>query len=238
MKNNGIDWTTYSQSYDDLCDVIPAYEENISMVLDAISSCTKSDQPSILDIGAGTGNYIKAVHSVLPGARFVHLDANTAMNERARLKYSELDINVTVVEEYAQRADFAEESFDIVLCINVLYTLHPQGAMLDKIRRWLSQDGAFLVLDFGRQQRPFDWGLYLFNSLLRQGRLGDLIRLVRSTRTHTSNARDGAAGQKAGNYWLHTTAEFGDFLHRAGFDVRTLRSCYRDYADFAVCSKQ
>ena len=88
------------------------------------------------------------------------------MNDIAREKYFNLGIeDVAIHEEFVQRVDFSEETFDLVVCVNALYAISPQEAVLRKIRRWLKPGGVFIVIDFGRRNRMIDWSWYLLSNL-------------------------------------------------------------------------
>ena len=234
-----IDWTSYARSYDLIPDLIPQYNENIQELRQVLHQEGLVDALSVCDLGAGTGNYVIDMATYLPYAEFIHVDNNGGMNEVAREKYATAGIdNVQVVEEYVQRLDFKDESFDVIVCANALYTLIPQHLVLKKIHRWLKPNGVFFVVDFGRKQSVTDWGWYfLKRSLTNPYYLRSVAKLLTTGIQVAKQAANGTKAQDQGSYWLHSTTEFGTALELAGFRISTLHDCYRGYCDLAVCKK-
>lgn len=234
----GIDWDAYATQYDLMAKYNPSYHENIEILRDGLDRWGISDNAKICDLGAGTGNYISALSRVRPDASYTHVDFDSVMNEIALQKYNNLGLkNVTVLESYIQRADFPDESFDLIICVNALYAMSPREVILAKIRKWLKPGGVFFVIDFGRRFRMIDWGWYFISSMIKNHGVVECARfLVSCAEIYRQNSR-GSKNQQDGAYWLHSTNEFGKALNEAGFTVEELRPCYRDYCDLAVCRK-
>ena len=74
----------------------------------------------------------------LPEAHFTHVDASAAMNQIATEKYATVQLSrVKIVQEHIQRIRLPPEQFDLIVCVNVLYGVPPQRAILQRIRdRW------------------------------------------------------------------------------------------------------
>lgn len=234
-QNANLKWSRYAPFYDEMCTFIPAYQENIDTLLEVLPSLNLPEQPKILDLGAGTGNYIVAVSEALPGASFTHLDVDPVMNDAARDKYTELDIDAVVVQKYIQRADFAPSSFDLIICVNALCHAAPQVPVLRRISTWLKPKGKMFVIDFGRPVRIFDWLWYVFQNAVRNVGVVPFVKaLVRNRQTVFQNRR-AKKDQKQGSMWLHTPEEFRDTLERGAFDLIESRTCYRGYCDMAIC---
>jgi len=234
----GIDWDAYATQYDLMAKYNPSYHENIDILRSSLPSWDLPAKASVCDLGAGTGNYISALSRVLPDAKYVHVDFDHVMNDIAREKYSKLAIeNISIKEEYVQRIDFHDESFDLVLCVNALYAISPQGPVLNKIRRWLKPGGVFFVIDFGRRNRMIDWSWYLLSNLVKEHGVVECARFLLSSAEIIRQNNRGSKNQDEGAYWLHSTQEFGKTLSDAGFLVEELRPCYRDYCDLAICRK-
>lgn len=234
----GIDWDAYATQYDLMAKYNPSYHENIGLLRDALAGWGLAPDASICDLGAGTGNYISALSRDLPGARYTHVDFDRVMNDIAREKYRKQGIdNVTILEEHVQRVDFADESFDLVICINALYAISPQVGILKKIKRWLKPDGVFFVIDFGRRNRMIDWSWYLLSNLVKDHGVVECAKFLLSSVEIIRQNNRGSKNQDEGAYWLHTTQEFGETLSEAGLRVEDLRPCYRDYCDLAVCRR-
>ena len=235
---SGIDWDAYATQYDLMAKYNPSYHENIEIVRRAVEEFGITENARICDLGAGTGNYIAALSRIRPKASFTHVDFDKVMNDIARDKYLNLGIkDVAIHEEYVQRVDFLEETFDLIICVNALYAISPQEAVLRKARRWLRPDGVFIVIDFGRRNRMIDWSWYLLSNLVKEHGVVECAKfLVKSVEIIRQNNR-GSKNQEDGSYWLHSTQEFGKALQEAEFHVDELRPCYRDYCDLAICRK-
>lgn len=234
----GIDWDAYATQYDLMAKFNPSYHENIRILRGGLDEWRVPDDAEICDLGAGTGNYISALFRARPDASYTHVDFDAIMNDIARTKYKELGIErVSIAEAYVQRAEFPEESFDLVICVNALYAMSPQEPILQKIRSWLKPGGVFFVIDFGRRFRMIDWGWYYIRSLIKNHGVVECAKFLLScAEIYRQNSR-GSKNQQDGAYWLHSTTEFGEALTKAGFTVEDLRPCYRDYCDLAVCRK-
>jgi ubiquinone/menaquinone biosynthesis C-methylase UbiE len=216
----------------------PSYHENIKIIRENVDAWDIPDDAKICDLGAGTGNYIAALSRIRPNARYTHIDFDRVMNEIAREKYAALGIKeVKINEEYVQRLEYPDETFDLVLCVNALYAISPQEAVLRNVYRWLKPGGRFFVIDFGRRNRVIDWSWYLIRNLIKEHGVVECGKFVfNSVELIRQNAR-GSKIQEEGAYWLHSTQEFGRALADIGFQVEDLRPCYRDYCDLAICTK-
>lgn len=236
VAKDEMNWDAYAEHYDLMCELNPAYQENIRLLLDRITRWKLPRCPNICDIGAGTGNYIAALHSQLPDANFYHIDFDTRMNELARAKYAERGITqVQIIEDHILNIDMAIGSIDLILCINSIYAMNPHEAVLSRARSWLSPNGRLFTIDFGRKQRTLDWAVYLFRESMKSKQVGRYAKGLLEAREVMRQNRQSTKGQSTGRYWLHSTEEFGKSLENAGFIVEELSPCYRDYADMAVC---
>jgi ubiquinone/menaquinone biosynthesis C-methylase UbiE len=233
-----MDWDAYAKHYDQMCRFNPAYQENIAMLLDRLTSWDLPASPMICDLGAGTGNYIASLSEALPSASFTHVDFDRRMVDSARKKYAEHGVGqVRFVQKEVHQVNFAAQSFDLVLCINAMYAFTPQQQVLARIRDWLKPSGRFFLIDFGRKQRTLDWALYMFRESVKSRRVGEFAKAFLEGREVMKQNQQTAKGQESGRYWLHSTQEFGRSLSEAGFTVEELKSCYRGYADMAVCRR-
>lgn len=238
IESDEMDWDAYAEHYDVMCELNPSYQENLGRLTKYVSGWQLPDDANICDLGAGTGNYISALSDLLPNARFTHLDFDPKMNKIARNKYSKGGLaNVTLVEQPAQQAVFEPATFDLIVCINALYAISPQTQMLRKIRQWLTSDGLFFVIDFGRKQRTIDWMIYLFRESMKNHQVGTYAKALIESREVIKQNRRSAKGQSTGRYWTHSTSQFGRVLSDCGFAIDELYTCYRGYADLAICRR-
>jgi ubiquinone/menaquinone biosynthesis C-methylase UbiE len=231
-----IDWDAYASQYDLLATNNPSYRENIEILRSLLPSFGLPDQPSVCDLGGGTGNYTCALSADIRGASFVHVDADEEMNRIARCKFADAGIeSVEVITASALDIDFPDHSFDLLIMINSLYAMSPQRDVLARVHRWLKPSGTFFVIDFGRRTKVLDWARFILGNMLREKGLFECLRFLRSSLENLRQNRRGARAQLDGVYWLHSTEEFGALLSESGFYVEMIRACYRGYCDLAVC---
>ncbi len=231
-----IDWDAYATQYDVLATANPSYRENIEILRSLISGFDLPQDPVICDVGAGTGNFICALAQDLPNAKFVHLDADETMNQIAREKYQAAGLsNVEIKHCLASDANFSAGAFDLIICVNALYAIRPRDEFLKKAKQWLKPNGTFFIIDFGRRLDTLSWSLYIIGSVIKEGGLREVVRILRNGLETLRQNRRGSKGQANGLYWLHSTEEFADELTRAGYNIDQLRTCYRGYCDLAVC---
>lgn len=236
--SRSIEWDRYALSYDLLASNNPSYQENIDLIQDLLSKLALAEGARVCDIGAGTGNFLTRIAPSYSGVRFVHLDSSAEMNEVARDKYRSHGVtNVEIVQKSIFEYDIDAGHFDVLLCINALYAMQPQRAALERMHNWLNKDGKLLIIDFGRPTRIVDWARFIIKSTFNKKGFCGVVALVTTGFGSILQNRKGAKGQDNGNYWLHSTDEFGAFLSNVGYQVERLQSCYRGYCDLAVCSK-
>jgi ubiquinone/menaquinone biosynthesis C-methylase UbiE len=231
-----IDWDAYASQYDLLAANNPSYRENIEALREVVRCLDLPTNAAICDVGAGTGNFICALARDLPDAHFVHLDADAGMSEIAQGKYAAAGVkNVWIEVASVTDAAFTPGRFDLMICVNALYAMHPQHQALQKMRQWLKPSGTLFIVDFGRRTKIIDWAFHILGHVLRRKGLRECLRFIRDSQESLRQNRRGSQGQADGTYWLHSTEQFGEALEEAGFQVEQLRTCYRDYCDLAVC---
>jgi ubiquinone/menaquinone biosynthesis C-methylase UbiE len=236
LAKDEMNWDAYAEHYDLMCELNPAYQENIQLLLSRISSWDLPSAAKICDMGAGTGNYISAIAERFPHAEFFHVDFDSRMNELARAKYDSNGVsNVQFVEDHILHSRLPPSTMDLVICVNSIYAVNPQRAMLERVHDLLAPTGRLFAIDFGRKQRTLDWAIYLFREAMKSGKVGRYARGLLEGREVMRQNRQSTKGQASGRYWLHSTDEFGASLEHAGFIVEELSPCYRGYADMAVC---
>lgn len=232
----GIEWDAYASRYDLLATNNPSYHENIEIFQSLIRRLDLKADARVCDVGAGTGNFVCAAALEMPHVRFVHLDADAAMNEVAQQKYLAAGIeNVEIRCCSATDAAYPPESFDLIVCVNALYAIAPQVDMLRRMRRWLKPSGTLFLIDYGRQVKVLDWMFFILKDVARRQGFVAAMRLLRNSWVNIRQNRRGSRGQAEGVYWVHSTEEFGRTLEQAGFEVKELRPCYRGYSDLAIC---
>lgn len=232
-----INWGAYATYYDLLCSHNDSYAELLQGFETFLRNTNLPDNPTIADIGAGTGNFTQLIAEVLPNAHIFHIDSNREMNVRALEKYQEKGFsNITMIETDVFSLDLIENSLDMLICINSLYALSPQQIALSKFRTWLKPDGLLYVVDLGREMNPLDWGLHFLNRARKENYIFQYLRDSIRGREVVKQNRTTRVAQRSGHYWMHETREFGEVLEASGYSIVRLEPCYRDYADLAICS--
>ena len=79
------DWNSYARCYDLLCQINPAYHVLLRDFSKFLQTLAIDEPLQILDIGAGTGNFLlEAARALDHNVKLTHLDADQVMNELAR----------------------------------------------------------------------------------------------------------------------------------------------------------
>src|SRR6266545_750979 len=101
----------------------------------------------VLEIGIGTGRNLSHYrHEV----RLTGIELSPAMLEIARTRARELGRDVDLRVGDAQALEFADESFDTVVCTLSLCTIPDDRAAVAEVRRVLRPGGRFLLLEHVR----------------------------------------------------------------------------------------
>jgi ubiquinone/menaquinone biosynthesis C-methylase UbiE len=231
-----LEWSSYAPKYDTICEYNPAYQENLERLKSYVMSWGLDQEAKIADLGAGTGNFICAMADVLPQATYTHIDFDPCMNKVARAKYEQRETTrVRIVEDYLQRVEIPDQSFDLIVCVNVLYAVAPQTLFLKRVKRWLKPGGRFFVIDFGRKVKIFDWGWYFLKNTMREHSFSHFIRVLMDNYEFVRQNKNAQHDFEEGYFWEHSTDEFKELLVSTGFSVEELYTCYRDYCDLAIC---
>ena len=229
-----MDYKAYAPHFDPLCDINPAYQELLHLFQDELGQMDLSAVPEVIDLGAGTGNFVCSLLEVLPRASATHVDCSPDMNGVAQEKYVSAGYDVNIVESYMQTVDIEPESKDLIICVNALNNAPPVRPMLGNIYSWLKPGGYFFLIDFGREIDVVDWTWFLVKHLLKTHGLTETINVIRRQAKVISINQKGKGDQKRGTLWTHSTEELIDILENTGFEIQTRKLCYRDYADLVV----
>jgi len=107
--------------------------------------------PTILDVGCGTGNIIfdliKKVHG---NGKLYGVDISQKMIELARVRAKDLGYtNVEFIKRNAEQLNFPESSFDLVICYQAFPFFLNQQKVLNEIFRVIKPKGQAALLFFG-----------------------------------------------------------------------------------------
>lgn len=110
---------------------------------------------SVLDMGTGPG-FFPALLAPM-GYRVTAIDYSGEMVERAKQRFDEMKLDVSVLQMDAQALTFPDESFDAVVCRNVIWNLdEPEKAYAQMYR--VLRPGGKAIIDDGNMY------LYLHNA--------------------------------------------------------------------------
>jgi SAM-dependent methyltransferase len=108
------------------------------LLLKSVSQHVSQARGTVLDIGAGAGPYKSLFKDV---TRYVTVDLN---------RHSKIDVQANAVA-----LPFKNESFDTILCTEVLEHVPEPSQLISEVRRILKPDGILLLTT------PQTWGLHL-----------------------------------------------------------------------------
>ena len=108
-----------------------------------VTLATEHHPSRILDVGCGTGVLVPEILAQCPSSTIVELDFATEMIARNQAKHSQP--NVVFICSSADEAPFDPESFDAVLCFNVLPHLDSLYVDLCKLAQLLRPGGRLSV---------------------------------------------------------------------------------------------
>lgn len=111
--------------------------------------CSRAEG-EILEIAVGTGRNLPLYPA---GSRITGIELSPAMLEIARRRARDLGVRADLREGDAQALDFADESFDCVVCTLALCTIPDHRRAIDEMRRVLRPGGRLLLLEHVRSPR-------------------------------------------------------------------------------------
>lgn len=138
-------------------EVAPVYETNrLSSWYQAhadeiLRQCPPLPTGDILDVGCGTGYFLRSYLARNPHARGVGIDVSEGMVEAARARAEAEQIaNVEFVGGDFERVDlqlFAAYRFSIIVCANAFHYFSDPQSATDRLYRLLGNDGVLFILE-------------------------------------------------------------------------------------------
>lgn len=168
---------------------LPLYDPLVSLLGGDTARKALLDQATIrsrhriLDIGCGTGTLAVRIKRLHPDVEVVGLDPDPKALARARHKAERAGVSVQFDEGYSDELPYAAASFDRVFSSFMLHhlPLEAKEKTLRGVRRVLTQDGSFHVLDFAMPASRSHWLARLFHSRehLKHGAEDEVLGLLR-----------------------------------------------------------
>jgi len=103
------------------------------------------EKGNILEVGCGEGLFLKRVIDKKPGLKPIGVDISIEQLLRAKDRLKESD--ASILKSDAARLPFRDNTFDMVICVNVFMNLQKEELMdriLDEIRRVCAKSGRII----------------------------------------------------------------------------------------------
>ncbi len=94
----------------------------------------------VLEVGCGTGHF--SIELARAGASVVAVDIGSETIRRVKDRAKEKGINLSAIVEDAQQASFADNTFDLILCRNVIEHVEQPGQLMNEMARILKPGGS------------------------------------------------------------------------------------------------
>ncbi|HYM24476.1 MAG TPA: class I SAM-dependent methyltransferase [Vicinamibacterales bacterium] len=125
-------------------------------VREALTAFLGSDRPRTLEVGCGTGHWLRAIAAHAP---FVTgMDLSSAMLAKAR----SASAGERLVRARADHVPFSDATFDRVFCVNALHHFGDRARFFAEARRILRPGGALLTIGKDPHAERDEWWVYDF----------------------------------------------------------------------------
>ena len=113
----------------------------------AVELTKKFNNPTILDLGAGTGILTELLHQTHPQSRITLVDMSANMLDKAKNKFNNID-NFTYIEDNYLTMDF-KDNYDIIISSLSIHHLNDKEkyTLYRKIYQHLNNHGVFINAD-------------------------------------------------------------------------------------------
>lgn len=134
-KQTVIDFFNSRTSYDN--------DYTINRTLPILELVKFEKEQKILDLATGTGLIaISAAQIVGDRGKVIGVDLSSVMLQQAQQKIDELELeNIELIEADAEYIDFANESFDVIICSSAIVYFRDIPKTLQNWYRWLKKGG-------------------------------------------------------------------------------------------------
>ncbi len=231
-------WNDYSKTYDLMASVTPAYRDLVQRFREDIRQWRLADDATILEIGAGTGNFALEAAKLHPSATIIHSEPEKGMQRHAMEKAMRMGIsNIQFISARADELSFPCEALDAAIAVHVLYAIPNPIDFLKKLHGWLRPGALFFACDAGRVMDTSDWKEYLRRELIREHGWLKAMTIMWRTRGIFGANKKISEMQRAHQYWTHSGDEFADAFRSAGFLIERRDIVYRGCSDLLIARK-
>ncbi|MEZ4770643.1 MAG: class I SAM-dependent methyltransferase [Caldilineales bacterium] len=138
-------WDSIAATYDDYPDHGLTDPSVLRAWIDLLRRWLPAQQANILDAGCGTGSLSVVLAGL--GHRVTGIDASPAMLDRARAKTAALACTIDFYLMDAAAPQLQPQSFDVVVCRHVLWTLAEPAAALARWADLLTPRGRLVLIE-------------------------------------------------------------------------------------------
>lgn len=110
---------------------------------------TKLKKGKILDLGCGYGGLIGVLNEFLPNMDYKGIDASQWIIEFGK-KLHKKNSNITLIKCNAEKLPFKKNTFDIILCRDVIHHLKNPIKVLKEMQRVTKKEGLIYIVDLRR----------------------------------------------------------------------------------------
>ena len=171
--------------------------------LEAIVRSHVTRESRVLDLGCGRGGVVELIWRDVKMAAGLDPDSPSLADHRAA--------GMPVVRGVGERMPFADESFDLIVCLWVLEHLQDPPATLREVRRVLSPGGHFVFVTPNMR-----------NPLMLANRLGKALPALQRRLVPRVYGRDEADTFPV-QYRANTVDSIREYAEQSGLDVYDLR---------------
>ncbi len=166
----------------------------------------------VLDAGGGTGRW--AIRMAAKGCQVVLVDASEKMLNVADKKVKEngFQNRITIKKGDITRTDYADNTFDMILCEHALFLFQNPDSVLSELKRILKRNAPLIVSAQNRYVQSL-------SSLGGKPNVDNVERAfkVLATEEHECMTKDGKV-----KIYTWTPQEFRSMLERSGFRVEKI----------------
>lgn len=122
--------------------------------LKTVKNLISNAPKEILDIGSASGWFLQQLHFKYPKAKCIGIDSYKDVIVYGKRKYK----NLQLLKADAHSSPFKKNSFDLVICLEVLEHVKDPAKVLIEIKRVLKNDGiAIIEMDTGNLLFKIVW---------------------------------------------------------------------------------
>ncbi|MBF0592950.1 MAG: methyltransferase domain-containing protein, partial [Nitrospirae bacterium] len=214
------------------------YNEIITNFKDEISKWDIPKDTTLLDVGAGTGNFSIELAKAFPHNNVIHMDFDENMNKLAKKKSLKENLsNFQTMTSNIEDLNLKHNSLSAITSVHAIYTFSNPKSVLMNLYNWLDKDGYVFLCDPGRVLDIRDWSVYLAKHLIKSYGIIKTIEIFWKGREISKQNRNIREMQLKGKYWVHTHEEFCNSVTEAGFKIVSSYKCFRGVSDVVVARK-